>query len=85
MKIILEATSQGARGDDGYRKRYTLEQLPNGDSVEVSWGRAELWYARKRKQHWFNGDTLLASIFIDEQVEKKLKKGYEVVDIIRHA
>ena len=84
MKIVLESTSQGARGDWGYKKRYALDlfEVSSGKSVvEVSWGRAELWYSRQRKQHIFDS-AFLASIFIDEQVEKKTKKGYE---IIRHA
>lgn len=84
MKIVLESNSQGARGDWGYKKRYALDlfEVSSGTSVvEVSWGRAELWYSRQRKQHIFDS-AFLASIFIDEQVEKKLKKGYEIV---RHA
>jgi predicted DNA-binding WGR domain protein len=81
MKIILESKSQGSRGDWGYKKRYALDlfEVSSGKSVvEISWGRAELWYSRQRKQHTFD-DSFLASLFIDEQVEKKVKKGYEIV------
>lgn len=81
MKIVLEASSQGARGDWGYKKRYALDlfEVSSGLTVvEIAWGRAELWYSRQQKQRIFD-DKFLASIFIDEQVDKKLKKGYKIV------
>jgi len=81
MKIILEATSQGARGDWGFKKRYVVDlfEVSSGKSVvQVSWGRAEMWYSRQQKQHTFDS-KFLASIFIDDLVDKKTKKGYEIV------
>jgi predicted DNA-binding WGR domain protein len=81
MKTILESKSQGVRGDWGFKKRYVIDlfEVSSGKSVvQVSWGRAEMWYSRQQKQHTFDSE-FLAQLFIDDQVDKKLKKGYEIV------
>jgi predicted DNA-binding WGR domain protein len=76
MKIILEAKSQGQRGDNGYKKRYIIEQFGDNKSVRIRWGKAET--ITNRNEKYFTSE-FLAQLFIDDQVDKKLKKGYEIV------
>jgi len=78
MKIILEAKSQGQRGDNGYKKQYIIEQFGDNKSVRIRWGKAEFRYGLQTTEKYFTSE-FLAQLFIDDQVEKKLKKGYEIV------